>query len=137
MTIQTKHFFSRSIRSSCQHNTQVWPCTRWPKPADRVMAADFVEEIHKLSDKIESKSDILQNASVRTLIACLGGNSPYLSDLVRGDIAGFITLLENGPKYYTQVALTECAKFNPNTKREEVVFFLRTLKKKIALACAV
>ncbi|MBQ5515644.1 MAG: bifunctional [Acetobacter sp.] len=137
MTIQTKHFFSRNIRSSCQHNTQVWPCTRWPKPADRVMAADFVEEIHKLSEKIESKSDILQNASVRTLIACLGGNSPYLSDLVRGDIAGFITLLENGPKYYTQVALTECAKFNPNTKREEVVFFLRTLKKKIALACAV
>ena len=137
MTIQTKQFLSRNIRQLCQHNTQAWPCAYWPKPADRRIAADFIEEIHKLSEKLESKSDILQNASVRNLMACLGGNSPYLSDLVRSDIAGFITLIEKGPKYYTQAALTECADFNPNTERETVVFFLRIIKKKIALACAV
>ena len=128
--IQAKQFLSRGIWQPRRRNAQMWPCAPWAKPADHVAATQFMEEIQTFIRKADSSLNIVENSSVRALIACLGGNSPYLSDLVRDDIAGFITLLEKGPQHYTQAVFAESAEFDPNTGREEVTFFLRTLKKK-------
>ena len=97
----------------------------WPEPADRLRAADLARAIRP------------RNPAEAALIACLGGNSPYLAALARGEPDCFAALLRDGPDRIIDAALARLAGLNAGLPRSAVAAALRQAKRQVALASAV
>lgn len=134
---QAEHFLFRDVRQTRQHGLRAWPDADWPQPADAAAAAHFRADMQALADEAGLAPKVLGQPGAEALMACLGGNSPYLSDLARGDIAGFAALLESGPEHCARDAFAACAEFDAKSGREYVAAFLRHIKKRVAFLCAV
>ena len=133
---QAEHFLFRDVRQTRQHGLRAWPDADWPQPADAAAAAHFRADMQALADEAGLAPEVLGQPGAEALMACLGGNSPYLSDLARGDIAGFAALLESGPEHCARDAFAACAEFDAKSGREYVASFLRPIKQRVAFFCA-
>ncbi|MCH4093647.1 MAG: hypothetical protein LKE96_04950 [Acetobacter peroxydans] len=105
-----------------------------PAPA---AAQAFAEDMLALATQAGLPVHSLEQPGAVALLACLGGNSPYLSDLAREDVGAFIALLEQGPERCAEEAFAACEMFDTTLGRENVAAFLRKIKKRVAFLCAV
>ena len=98
---------------------------RWPEPSDPLRAADLAASIRARSP------------AEAALIACLGGNSPYLAALVLREADCFAALLRHGPDRIVDAALARLASLEAGLPRSAVAAELRQAKRQVALASAV
>ncbi len=71
------------------------------------------------------------------LLACLGGNSPYLSDLALREPDTLRAVVAQGPDAVCDLALGRLAPVAPALGRAETAALLRTAKRHVALAAAI
>jgi glutamate-ammonia-ligase adenylyltransferase len=74
---------------------------------------------------------------MRALLACLGGNSPYLADLALREAKTLCAILAQGPDAVCDLALGRLAAISPADSRAQIATALRQAKRQIALATAV
>ncbi len=99
----------------------------WPEPADAERAA-------RLAEQIQPRRNQPHDAA---LIACLGGNSPYLSDLALRERACFDVLIRSGPDVVLEAALASLAALDAAGPRKAVAAALRQAKRQVALASGI
>ena len=99
----------------------------WPEPADAARAARLAEQIGPRRQHPEDAA----------LVACLGGNSPYLSDLALRERECFDRLIRLGPDRVVDDTLAALAALDAASPRQEVAATLRRAKRRVALASAV
>ncbi len=99
----------------------------WPEPADAAQAARLAEQIGPRRHHPEDAS----------LIACLGGNSPYLSNLALRERECFDGLIRHGPDWVVDATLAALAALDAASPRQEVAATLRRAKRQVALASAI
>ncbi len=107
---------------------------RWPEPADRAAASRLLDDIGALDPGL---ARLTASPAPRAMLACLGGNSPYLAGLVRRDPAGLRRLVREGPEAVRLAAMARLAAVSPGAARAEVAAGLRAAKRQVALAVAV
>ena len=73
---------------------------------------------------------------VQALLQSIGGNSPYLSDLILREPATVTAFLDDGPDTATAAAMERLAKVPASARRERVAAAMRQAKREIALLCA-
>jgi glutamate-ammonia-ligase adenylyltransferase len=73
----------------------------------------------------------------RALLECLGGNSPYLSDLALREPDTLMALAASGPDAVCDQALGSLAALTPSLPRAQIAAGLRHAKRAVALATAV
>lgn len=99
----------------------------WPEAADALRAARLAEQIRPRRQHPEDAA----------LIACLGGNSPYLSDLALRERACFDALIRHGPDRVLDATLAALAALDAASPRAEIAATLRRAKRQVALASAI
>jgi [glutamine synthetase] adenylyltransferase / [glutamine synthetase]-adenylyl-L-tyrosine phosphorylase len=107
---------------------------RWPEPADAGASARLRERFVGLGPEEEALS---AQPPVAAMLACLGGNSPYLSDLAIRESAALRDLVTQGPDVATEQALAELRDVPITAPRRTIAAALRRAKRKVALAVAV
>lgn len=122
---------------STPHSIHVpWFNQNWPKPADQKSADSFQEDLLKLWIQHEKDPFFLQQENIVQLLHAIGGNSPYLSDLILRNIHFFEFLLKNGPDEACKVTFDNLHQFSIQESRQATAKILRITKQKIALSCA-
>ena len=106
----------------------------WPLPADAGAAERLAERFAELG---RAEARLAARPEVAALLACLGGNSPFLADLAIREAATMRAVLAQGPDHVVAAALAELRATSPRTARARVVAGLRKAKRIIALASAV
>ncbi|MCP9318676.1 bifunctional [glutamine synthetase] adenylyltransferase/[glutamine synthetase]-adenylyl-L-tyrosine phosphorylase [Acetobacter persici] len=134
MTAGFSSYF-RDVRAPRGAPTRLWPDAGWPAPADKQAATHFAEDMAGALQEAGA-ADVLSLQGAAGLLACLGGNSPYLSDLARQDPAFFAALVRSGPEPCAKDVFAAFAEFDITSGRECVARFLRQAKKRTALICA-
>lgn len=121
----------RQLRGS-----SVWPDARWPAAAEPQAADRFCTD---MADALREAGyqAVLDQPGVMALLACLGGNSPYLSDLAFQDITFFVALMRQGPAESAAHVFAELDACDITREREHIAAVLRQAKKRIALLAAV
>ena len=71
------------------------------------------------------------------LLACLGGNSPYLAELALREADVVRDIVARGPDVVCDLALGQVARLPPTLTRAGIAAALRTAKRQIALATAI
>ncbi|AHI26183.1 glutamate-ammonia-ligase adenylyltransferase [Komagataeibacter xylinus E25] len=112
-----------------------WCGCTWPHAAD-TRAARILRE--NLADACARAGlpDIASLPELGPLLDAVGGNSPYLSDLVLRDTVAFAGLLADGADVCVRRILSELDALPPDTARAEVMAALRMAKRQAALAIA-
>ncbi|NHO32136.1 bifunctional [glutamine synthetase] adenylyltransferase/[glutamine synthetase]-adenylyl-L-tyrosine phosphorylase [Acetobacter fallax] len=118
-----------------RHTT--WPEAEWPQPADPEASGRFTEDLSALWDEAGLEPSLLAGPGIAALLRCVGGNSPYLADLIRRAPHDFARLLADGPDLFTDMALAEIAGLPVTSAQETVASALRQAKGRIALASAI
>ncbi|MGA3402420.1 MAG: bifunctional [glutamate--ammonia ligase]-adenylyl-L-tyrosine phosphorylase/[glutamate--ammonia-ligase] adenylyltransferase [Acetobacteraceae bacterium] len=106
----------------------------WPAPHDPAAAERLIERFSELG-RIEAR--LAGRHAVKTLLAALGGNSPYLSDLAVREAGVLRALVAQGPQPVVDDALAALHAVPPQSRREHVAAALRRAKRVVALATAV
>lgn len=107
---------------------------RWPAAHDRAAAARLVESFAALGP---NEAGLAARSDVGALLAAVGGNSPYLADLVVREAGAFSMLVAAGPDAVVRQAITTLTAFSPATRRAELTAALRRAKRVVALAVAI
>src|SRR4051812_34904810 len=105
-----------------------------PRPYDPEAAARLAE---RFAERDAVAKAWAETAAGATLLARLGGNSPYLSDLAIRESATLLRLAERGPEESFALALDPLAHADPGAGREAVASLLRQVKRQAALIAAV
>ena len=100
----------------------------WPSPADAAAAERLVERFAPLDP---------ERLVPRGLLACLGGNAPYLAELALREPAALRGYCELGADAMLARAMAALAGVPPDAPRERVAAALRQAKRVVALLCAV
>jgi glutamate-ammonia-ligase adenylyltransferase len=74
---------------------------------------------------------------MRALLACLGGNSPFLADLALREPKTLCAILAQGPDTVCDLALGRLAAIRPTDGRGQIAAALRQAKRQVALVTAV
>jgi glutamate-ammonia-ligase adenylyltransferase len=106
----------------------------WPEPYDAGAAERLLERFTALG---RAEARLASRSEVRTMLRCLGGNSPYLSDLAVREAAALRRTVSAGPDAVVEEAMAELAAMPPSAPRERVAAALRRAKRVIALVSAV
>ncbi len=104
----------------------------WPLPADAEAAERFTERLAALG---RPEARLARDAAA--MLACLGGNSPYLSDLALREPAALRQLARHGPDAVVEAAMARLRRLPPATPRPALAAALREGKRIVALAVAV
>jgi [glutamine synthetase] adenylyltransferase / [glutamine synthetase]-adenylyl-L-tyrosine phosphorylase len=107
---------------------------RWPDPFDPAGAERLVERFHALG---EPEAELADDPNVRSLLRCLGGNSPYLSELALREPGALLRLVTSGPQAAFADILLGLSRVSPAAKRPEVAAALRQAKRVGALIIAI
>jgi len=107
---------------------------RWPPPAD-LGARDRLTERFAALGRAEAR--LAGHPAGRALLAALGGNSPYLSDLALREAATLRLLAESGPDAALAAALAPLIAADPGLARPRLAALLRQAKRQVALVAAV
>lgn len=111
-----------------------WPPHLWPQPADAAAGKRLFERFAELGP---TEAKLAHAAPVAAMLHCLGGNAPYLADLVIREAAGLRRILRAGPTAVVVAALAALAKVPPTAPRPRIAAEVRTAKRIVALAVAV
>jgi [glutamine synthetase] adenylyltransferase / [glutamine synthetase]-adenylyl-L-tyrosine phosphorylase len=106
----------------------------WPAPHDPAAAERLIERFSELG---RTEARLAGRPVVKALLATLGGNSPYLSDLAVRESGAFRALIAQGPQPVVDDALAALHSVPPQSRREHVAAALRRAKRVVALATAV
>jgi [glutamine synthetase] adenylyltransferase / [glutamine synthetase]-adenylyl-L-tyrosine phosphorylase len=106
----------------------------WPAAHDRAAAARVVERFAALG---LNEARLVAQSEVGALLAAIGGNSPYLADLVVREAGAFCALVAAGPDAVVAQAITMLTALSPATRRAELTAALRRAKRVVALAVAI
>ena len=109
------------------------PC-HWPAPYDAAAADRLVERFQALGD---AETRLLEAPGVLPMLRCLGGNSPYLSDLALREPASIVHLAANGPEAAFAHGLSCLGHVSPTAKRPDIAATLRQAKRTTALIAAI
>ncbi|WP_171033891.1 bifunctional [glutamine synthetase] adenylyltransferase/[glutamine synthetase]-adenylyl-L-tyrosine phosphorylase [Lichenicoccus roseus] len=104
----------------------------WPAPADRSQASQLAGFLFG-PDGSTGPADSAKAA----LVACLGGNSPYLADLVRREPACFDLLCRRGPDAALAGILASLDALPAGQPGAAIARALRQAKRQVALVSAV
>ena len=107
---------------------------RWPRPADPDAAGRLLERFAALGP---AEAAWAGSPSGGALLACLGGNSPYLSDLALREHEALLRLRDVGPDAVAVDALAALAATDPAQPRPRVAGAMRRAKRQVALTVAV
>lgn len=100
----------------------------WPAPADPAAAEAFVARL---------RAEVPEAAALPlAMLAAIGGNSSYLSDLARQEPATLRLVVEVGPGAAVDAAFQDLARVPPAAPRDRVSAALRQAKRRVALAVA-
>ena len=108
---------------------QTWPAPHDPEAADRL--------IERFAEQGKAEARMVQRAAVTTMLRCLGGNSPFLSDLAVREAATLRRLIADGPESVVDTAMRDLRALPPKARRNETSAALRQAKRSVALAAAV
>ena len=108
--------------------------TSWPAPADSGAAKRLLE---RFSDLGPAEAKLARTAPVAAMLQCLGGNSPYLADLVIREAASLRRILRLGPAAVVASALAAVGKIQPSAPRHRIASEVRAAKRVVALAVAI
>ena len=105
----------------------------WPLPADAPAAARLLAEFAALGPQ---EARLAGRAAPRAMLACLGGNSPYLAGLALRDPGCVRRLARLGPDPVRQAAMAALSRVAPTAERPVVAAALRAARRHVALATA-
>ncbi len=114
-----------------------WFDQSWPKAADQRNANLFFKVVQETWLTNNKNPSLLQQPNITRLIQAIGGNSPYLADLLLKNIHFFEFLIENGPDKACEKTFTSLQNSSIQDSRTSIAKILRITKQKIALACAI
>ncbi len=106
---------------------------RWPAPADPQAAARLLDAFAALGP-VEAR--LAARDGPRAMLACLGGNSPYLSGLALREPDVVRRVARLGPDAVRNRAMAALAAVAPRAERAVVSAALRTARRQVALATA-
>jgi glutamate-ammonia-ligase adenylyltransferase len=109
------------------------PRAGWPAPFD-AGAADRLLERFAASGRTESR--LAAGGDAAAMLRCLGGNSPFLSDLALREPGVVARFLAVGPDATVAAAMTALAQVKPGARRDKVAAAMRQAKRQVALVCA-
>jgi glutamate-ammonia-ligase adenylyltransferase len=101
----------------------------FPKPADPAAAARFLADFYMRAPD--------GGGVPRALLECLGGNSPYLSELALREPETLMAVAAGGPDAVCDQALGGLGRLTPGLARSAIAGGLRHAKRGVALAAAV
>lgn len=113
---------------------QKWPPRDWPPPADLGAAERLAERFAELG---RAEAKLATRQEIAALLACLGGNSPFLADLAIREAACLRALVVQGPAIVVRDALEELRAVSPSAARPRVTAALRKAKRIVGLASAI
>jgi [glutamine synthetase] adenylyltransferase / [glutamine synthetase]-adenylyl-L-tyrosine phosphorylase len=105
---------------------------RWPDPFDPVAAERLLERYETIGE-----SELLGQAGARSLLLCLGGNSPYLAELALREPRSIRRLMTDGPRAAFADSLLGLSQVSPAAKRQDIAAALRQAKRMGALIAAI
>ena len=108
--------------------------TSWPAPFNPGAAARLIERFVEIG---RSEARLAARPAVAAMLAGMGGNSPYLSDLAVREAASLRTLIRAGPDRAVADAMSQLAAIQPASRRAVVASGLRRAKRVVALATAI
>ena len=107
---------------------------RWPDPFDPAAAERLVERFQAIG---EPEAELLGDPRVRSLLLCLGGNSPYLAELTLREPGSIHRLVTDGPRAAFADSLLGLSQISPAAKRQDIAAALRQAKRMGALIIAI
>ena len=105
----------------------------WPTPHDQAAAGRLVERFTALG---RSEARLAARPDAAAILDCIGGNSPYLSDLAAREPGAVARFLTDGPGPAIAAAMAHLAQVPVGARRERVMAALRQAKRQVALLCA-
>src|SRR5271170_1607591 len=105
---------------------------RWPDPFDPLAAERLIERYQAIGE-----SELLDQVGVRSLLLCLGGNSPYLAELALREPRSIRRLMTDGPRAAFADSLLGLSQVSPAAKRPDIAAALRQAKRMGALITAI
>ena len=108
--------------------------SHWPAPHDPEAAKRLIE---RFGEAGRTERRLTAQPAAAALLRCLGGNSPYLSDLTVRETAAVGRLVAEGPGTVVRDAMAALHAIPPQAKRDQVAAALRRVKRIVALAVAV
>jgi [glutamine synthetase] adenylyltransferase / [glutamine synthetase]-adenylyl-L-tyrosine phosphorylase len=105
----------------------------WPAAHDAGAAQRLVERFTALG---RTEARLATRDDVEAMLRCLGGNSPYLSDLAVREADTLKRFVADGPEPTVGGAMAVLARVQPAAKRPVVTAALRLAKRQVALVCA-
>ncbi len=106
----------------------------WPAAHDQDAANRLIERFAGLGP---AEARLIDRTEVAAMLAAIGGNSPYLSDLAIREGELLRVLIEVGPDAVSERSMREVAATPPNASRAQVGAALRRAKRAVALTAAV
>ncbi len=108
--------------------------SRWPRPADPDAAGRLLERFTALGP---AEAAWAGSPGGGALLACLGGNSPFLADLALREHETLLLVDRAGPDATVAGALAALAAIPPTQPRSRIASAMRRAKRQVALAVAV
>ncbi len=108
---------------------EIWPAPHDPAAADRL--------VERFADLGRTEARLATRPAALALLRCLGGNSPYLSDLAIRESASLRRLIAEGPDGVLHAEMERLAATPPAQPRDRIAASLRRTKRVVALATAV
>ena len=105
----------------------------WPSPFDNEAAGRLQERFAALG-RVEAR--LAARPDVDAMLRCVGGASPYLSDLVLREAATVARFEAEGADITVAAAMTALAQVRPGARKTAVASALRQAKRQVALVCA-
>ena len=105
----------------------------WPAAFDPAAAARLLERFTALG---RTEARLAARPEVAAMLRCLGGNSPFLSDLALREAGALARFLAEGPDATVAAAMTVLGQMKPGERRDRVAAALRLAKRQVALVCA-
>ena len=106
----------------------------WPAPHDTGAGERLLERFSELG---RAEARLAKRPAMAGLLRCLGGNSPFLSDLVIREAAAVRQFAAVGPDATIADAMQDLAAIPPSARRDVVAAGMRRAKRVSALAIAI
>ena len=105
----------------------------WPLPHDRHAADRLVEQF---AARGPGEAGLAGRPEITAMLAALGGNSPFLTDLALREADTLVAFIEQGPAPVVRRAIEDAARAPPTAPRAEIAARLRRAKRIVALVTA-
>jgi glutamate-ammonia-ligase adenylyltransferase len=109
------------------------PPDSWPAPFDAEAASRLLERFAALG---RSEARFAARPAASDMLRCLGGDSPFLSDLALREAPTLTRFVTEGPDAAVRTTMAALAQVKPSARRDRIAAALRQSKRQVALVCA-